>query len=704
MQNMRGCYERPQNNINIEKIKEHQMSLERTIRDTVIAESHELDGRLQQLVRAGLMPANTIPILRKAIGKVQGGMTLQGAERDVMATFINSMMFIVLGDDAIFNRARSGAKGYATEETEDDGWYTHSQIHGSMKSEKHPKGISAAEWKSGIRWHHGKNKRINIKEEVEIDENAKVAAHLIKRYGENVRQSHVRSAAGDLGVDASKLSKAVRKKLGKTMLPEAKEKTEYDYEGDMAMGQLKSIIANSQRMHDMLSDDTNLPEWVQSKITLAEDYISTASNYMQGEMSEETVNEYAALAGVAGRMIASKLAAKAGAGVATRAMAGAAGSAAASSAVNKLSSKKETKEEVEVIDELSKATMGSYVKKASGAEQPKNVMSPKNVPLTKIAAYQGDSETGHFGKRFNQGTYDKAERLRKNRETGIKRAVDKITKEEVEIEEELTRVTSGNKGYGYHGTVEARDDAEKDKRYSAMHRYAKKLVGDAGHLSDAKKPNVMVKHFLDSPHGRHIAENPTDKNITSRFSEFKKKYKPEMHEEVEEIEEKRGLWDNIHAKRKRIKSGSGERMRKPGSEGAPTAADLKASQTEEVEQVVEVSKATMGRYINKAKDSIDMASYRSGIKDGTAISSSTPYTPKNPLEKKLTKRHKGISMAVKKLTKEDIEAVKSMHESYKNTFNAALEHYNIKSPSELGEDKRKEFFNHVDQKFKKGDN
>jgi hypothetical protein len=106
------------------------------------------------------------------------------------------------------------------------------------------------------------------------------------------------------------------------------------------------------------------------------------------------------------------------------------------------------------------------------------------------------------------------------------------------LDEALTRVTSGNKGYGYHGTVEARDDAEKDKRYSAMHRYAKKLVGAAGHLSDAKKPNVMVKHFLDSAHGRHIADNPTDKNITSRFSEFKKKYKPEMHEETEtEIEE-----------------------------------------------------------------------------------------------------------------------------------------------------------------------
>ena len=41
---------------------------------------------------------------------------------------------------------------------------------------------------------------------------------------------------------------------------------------------------------------------------------------------------------------------------------------------------------------------------------------------------------------------------------------------------------------------------------------------------------------------------------------------------------KRGLWDNIHAKRKRIKEGSGETMRKPGSKGAPSAKDLKDSQ------------------------------------------------------------------------------------------------------------------------------
>jgi hypothetical protein len=38
---------------------------------------------------------------------------------------------------------------------------------------------------------------------------------------------------------------------------------------------------------------------------------------------------------------------------------------------------------------------------------------------------------------------------------------------------------------------------------------------------------------------------------------------------------KRGLYDNIHAKRKRIKAGSGEKMRKPGEKGAPTAKAFK---------------------------------------------------------------------------------------------------------------------------------
>ena len=40
---------------------------------------------------------------------------------------------------------------------------------------------------------------------------------------------------------------------------------------------------------------------------------------------------------------------------------------------------------------------------------------------------------------------------------------------------------------------------------------------------------------------------------------------------------KRGLYANIHAKRKRIAGGSKERMRKPGTKGAPTAKAFRKS-------------------------------------------------------------------------------------------------------------------------------
>jgi hypothetical protein len=95
---------------------------------------------------------------------------------------------------------------------------------------------------------------------------------------------------------------------------------------------------------------------------------------------------------------------------------------------------------------------------------------------------------------------------------------------------------SGNLAYGYHGTISG-SKVEKDKNYSAMHTKVKRLVGEAGHLQDAKKPNIMVKHFLDSSHGRHIAGDNSNQNIISRFSKFKKSYDPALHEETGQIDE-----------------------------------------------------------------------------------------------------------------------------------------------------------------------
>lgn len=200
------------------------------------------------------------------------------------------------------------------------------------------------------------------------------------------------------------------------------------------------------------------------------------------------------------------------------------------------------------------------------------------------------------------------------------------------------------------------------------------------------------------------------------------------NEDVEEIEEKRGLWDNIHAKRKRIKAGSGERMRKPGSEGAPSAADLKNSRVDEGEnkemkdkdpcwkgyQMVGMKKKG-GKEVpncvpaNEEAGKGKLASYMENKHQGKVVANTNDPDSMKKYTTDVVKRAKDARKALAKESRRaealaDIAAVTQMNESYKTTFNAALTQYGIKSPSELDEEKRKEFFNFVDQNYKKGDN
>jgi len=49
----------------------------------------------------------------------------------------------------------------------------------------------------------------------------------------------------------------------------------------MAKTQLKTMMDAAQELYDMMDDDDNLPEWVQSKITKATDYIDTVRDYLK---------------------------------------------------------------------------------------------------------------------------------------------------------------------------------------------------------------------------------------------------------------------------------------------------------------------------------------------------------------------------------------------------------------------------------------
>ena len=588
-------------------------------------------------------------------------------------------------------------------------------------------------------------------------------------------------------------------------------------------------------MHDMLSDDTNIPEWVQSKITLAEDYISTASNYMQGEMSEELKgNQHKIDANKNGKVDAHDF--------------------------HLLRKKKRVAEEVEGLDydlfesimlgegDLSIRTLyNKYADHALGAgdkPEPKKAAAVKKA-ITKV---HGSTVMGHLEKAKNAAAKNDQESeshhfnaARSSAKTDTMGATvgkgrSSMRKEEVDLDEgrmkdiavDINSLSHEDFKRKHRKTKQEMQDSLKNEEVdlldeanenfdsnSKAHQAAKKAVkgwrglskatyhsdgsatintkertknryGKEGHYSglETTHSHSVVDQHLKYAGGMHNHSKDELDNHKQKIDGLHWKVKGKtvrgvggtheihIHEEVEGIHELkretvRTYYNKAIAQGKpiadKMKMGGGDwskdgqdtktlnkraagvkmalRRRSGQVKMSEDAIDEKMSTSgetpsvyggrassakekmiadfnkpknknekpnrytkEEVEQVDEVSKRTLGRYINKAKDSIDMTSYRSGIKDGTAISSSTPYTSNNPLEKKLTRRHKGIETAVKKLTKEDIDAVKKMNESYKTAFDAALVEYNIKSPSELGESKRKEFFNYVDLEFKKGDN
>lgn len=157
---------------------------------------------------------------------------------------------------------------------------------------------------------YAKKQAAKTNEEVELDERnmenkakkdnvvRQIGTHAYIKHGADAGAPYFsskmtgRKVMSDPKFKSSKVADMYRK------LPSMKEENngteadegEYGYEGDMAMSQLKSIIRNAKGLHDLLEPQTDLPEWVQSKITLAADYIQTAADYWRSE-KEEAVNE-----------------------------------------------------------------------------------------------------------------------------------------------------------------------------------------------------------------------------------------------------------------------------------------------------------------------------------------------------------------------------------------------------------------------------
>ncbi len=66
---------------------------------------------------------------------------------------------------------------------------------------------------------------------------------------------------------------------------------EYDEEGEMAQSQSRTIADAAAELESMLDADENLPEWVQKKISLAQEYIDSARDYLAANRPEDSDEE-----------------------------------------------------------------------------------------------------------------------------------------------------------------------------------------------------------------------------------------------------------------------------------------------------------------------------------------------------------------------------------------------------------------------------
>jgi len=118
------------------------------------------------------------------------------------------------------------------------------------------------------------NAKGNMDGEERHFDNAQTAAKKTDRIG------------GTVGRGRSEFMRKRREWSEEVQIEEAKDEQEYGYEGDMALNQLATLMRCAEMIKEILKPDTDMPEWVQSKITLATDYIQTAADYMHSEMNE----------------------------------------------------------------------------------------------------------------------------------------------------------------------------------------------------------------------------------------------------------------------------------------------------------------------------------------------------------------------------------------------------------------------------------
>jgi hypothetical protein len=271
-------------------------------------------------------------------------------------------------------------------------------------------------------------------------------------------------------------------------------------------------------------------------------------------------------------------------------------------------------EEVE-LDELKKSTLASYIKKATPSAMDQGV---------KGMDFKNENRPKHFNKAMS-------------RMTGIQKAADKLAKEEVELDE-LNKSTLGSyvkkastNQIGNTAAVLAnKNDSETDR---ARKRMGNRMSGIAKATDRLTKEEVeQIDELSKKTLGSYVKKASADRSWNS----FSRGHLAGMEAD--------------HDAKKMIKKDQ-KRMF-----GINRATDKLAKEEVELD---EVSKSTLGRYVKAAStDAARKTSEKDSVdRDYPNRSFSDRLGYKKELGKKLNRRRVGISKAVDRLTKEEVEQI-----------------------------------------------
>jgi hypothetical protein len=348
-----------------------------------------------------------------------------------------------------------------------------------------------------------------------------------------------------------------------------------------------------------------------------------------------------------------------------------------------------TVEEVEQIDELDKKTLGSYIKKASERAVANKVVSDRANRRAFDAQSKDDAE-----KYFDMS--DGLEKKYKNRIAGIAKAADKLTKEEAEQIDEVNIIKHGRKFSNvqrFETDKHANDFIEKNPGHGVIHAdqggvYVAHNKNKGKALKESEQLDEISKDLAKSYYRKAAkdigsragsAQGARDAASASR-RKARDNYQVTSLGSTKTTDDDRAS-HNARADTAISNAKKQERKVKNRAIGMSRA----SARMEEVEQIDEISKDTLGSYVTKASYDVAKHAARFGEQD----------PKKNPVASfvKAHQRLAGIKKAADKLTKEEVEQIDEVSKGKLKSYMDAAR-----------KDMRNRYYNDSDESDKKFSN